>query len=109
MAHIEPEWFTKVTEESTRRAREARSPEYDAQSDRKKLGPWGACSERRTVSMDQILARMEEEHDDALQRDLLGYDDDWDDYDDDGIYGCDQEGPGDYEDWGALHSDWDKY
>lgn len=107
-SRIKPEWLTKVKDESTRRAAEARSPECDPQSDRKKLGPWSSSSEKRTLTIDQMCELMEEEREEAIARDLFGYEDDWDDYDDDCMYRCDEEGPGDYEDWGALHSDWDR-
>lgn len=108
MSRIKPEWLTKVKDESTRRAAEARSPEYDPKSDRKKLGPWSSSNEKRTITIDQMCEMMEEEREEAIARDIFGYDNDWDDYDDDCMYGCDEEGPGDYEDWGALHSDWDR-
>ena len=51
---------------------------------------------------------MEEEREDAIARDLFWYDDDLEYLDDDDDDGRNQEGPGDYEDWGALHSDWDR-
>jgi hypothetical protein len=41
----------------------------------------------------------------AVARDLFGYDDGLEFLDGDDVW--DQEGPGNYEDWGALHSDWD--
>jgi hypothetical protein len=50
---------------------------------------------------------MEEEREDAIARNLFWYDDDLEYLNDDDD-GWNQEGPGDYEDWGALHSDWDK-
>jgi hypothetical protein len=52
----------------------------------------------------------EEEREDAIARDLFWYDDDDDlEYlDDDDDDGWNREGPGDYEYWGALQSDWDR-
>ena len=107
MAHIKPEWLTKAKEESEHRVTQARSPEYDPQSEGKKLGPWGSGDNERILTIDQMCEMLEEEREEAIARDLFGYDDDLGNLDDD--YEWDQEGPGDYEDWGALHSDWDKY
>jgi exonuclease 3'-5' domain-containing protein 1 len=109
-ARIKPEWLNKSKEESEHRATQARSPEYDPQSEGKKFGPWGSGDKERILTVDQMYEMMEEEREEAIARDLFGYDDDLEFLDgDDGDDGWDQEGPGDYEDWGALHSDWDKY
>jgi exonuclease 3'-5' domain-containing protein 1 len=106
MARIKPEWLTKAKEESEHRVTQARSPEYDPQSEGKKLGPWGSGGNERILTIDQMCEMLEEEREEAITRDLFGYDDDLGNLDD---YEWDQEGPGDYEDWGALHSDWDRY
>jgi exonuclease 3'-5' domain-containing protein 1 len=109
-ARIKPEWLNKAKEESEHRATQARSPEYDPQSEGKKFGPWGSGGKERILTVDQMYEMMEEEREEAIARDFFGYDDDLEFLDgDDGDDGWDQEGPGDYEDWGALHSDWDKY
>jgi hypothetical protein len=50
---------------------------------------------------------IEEEREEAIEKDLSGYDNRLEFFDDDGDV-WEQEGPSDYEDWGALHSDWDK-
>jgi exonuclease 3'-5' domain-containing protein 1 len=108
IVRTKPEWLTKAKEESENRVTLARSPEYDPSSERKKLGPWGTGGQRHLITMDQMHEMMEEEREENIARDLLGYgyDDDLDNFEDD--YGWNQEGPGDYEDWGALHSDWDR-
>jgi exonuclease 3'-5' domain-containing protein 1 len=111
LARIKPEWLTKAKEESEHRVVQAQSPEYDPQSGEKKLGPWGSGDNKRILTIDQAFEMMEEEREDAIARDLFWYDDDDDDLeylDDDDDDGWNQEGPGDYEDWGALHSDWDR-
>jgi exonuclease 3'-5' domain-containing protein 1 len=100
MARIKPEWLTKAKEESKNRVTQARSAEYDPQSEGKKLGPWGSGGNKRILTMDQMCEMLEEQREEAIARDLFGSDDD--------DYGWGQEGPGDYEDWGALHSDWDR-
>jgi exonuclease 3'-5' domain-containing protein 1 len=100
MARIKPEWLTKAKEESERRVIQARSLEYDPQSEGKKLGPWGSGGKKRVLTIDRMCEIIEEAREDAIARDLSSYGDDDDMWD--------QEGPGDYEDWGALHSDWDK-
>jgi hypothetical protein len=107
IARIKPEWLNKAKEESEHRATQARSPEYDPQSEGKKLGPWGSGGKERILTIDQMCEMMEEEREEAIARDLFGFDDDLEFLDGDDVW--DQEGPGDYEDWGALHSDWDKY
>ncbi|KAJ4353165.1 hypothetical protein N0V95_003594 [Ascochyta clinopodiicola] len=96
MARIKPEWLVKANEESERRVTQAQTPKYDPQSERKKLGPWGSGGNERILTIDQMCEMLEEAREDAIEGDLFGYDDEWD-----------QEGAGDYEDWGALHSDWD--
>jgi exonuclease 3'-5' domain-containing protein 1 len=106
-ARIKPEWLTKVKEESEHRVTQARSPEYDPQSERKKVGPWGSGGTERALTVHRMCEMMEEEREEAIARDLIGYDNGLEFFDDDGD-GWEQEGPGDYEDWGALHSDWDK-
>lgn len=106
MARIKPEWLTKAKEESDRRVTEARSPGYDPQSEGKKLGPWGSGGKERIFTIDRMCEIMEEAREEAIARDLFGYDDGDEFLDSDGMWH--QEGPGDYEDWGALHSDWDK-
>ncbi|KAI1509623.1 hypothetical protein KJE20_13706 [Pyrenophora tritici-repentis] len=94
-------------QESEHRATQARSPEYDPQSKGKKVGPWGSGGKGRILTINQMCEMIEEEREEAIERDLFGYNDDLEFLD--GDDGWDQEGPGDYEDWGALHSDWDKY
>jgi hypothetical protein len=67
----------------------------------------GSGGNERIRTIDQVFEMMEGEREDAIVRDLFWYDDDLeylDDHDD----GWNQEGPDDYEDWGALHSDWDR-
>lgn len=105
IARIKSEWLTKAEEESERRVIQARSTEYDPQSEGKTLGPWGSGGEKRILTIDQVCDIMEEEREEAIARDLFGYDDDLEFLDDD-VWG--QERGDDYEDWGALHSDWDK-
>lgn len=104
-ARIKPEWLNKAKEESEHRVTQARSAEYDPQSEAKKLGPWGSGGNERILTIDQMCVILDEEREEAIARDLFGYDDDLEYLDDD--YGWDQECSGDFEDWGALHSDWD--
>jgi hypothetical protein len=107
LARIKPEWLTKVKKKSEHRVVQAQSPEYDPQSEEKKLGPWGSGGNQPIRTIDQVFEMMEEEREDAIARNLFWYDDDLEYLDDDDD-GWNQEGPGDYEDWGALHSDWDR-
>jgi exonuclease 3'-5' domain-containing protein 1 len=106
IARIKPEWLTKAKKESAHRVTQAQSPEYYPQSEGKTLGPWGSGGKGRILTIDQMCEMMEEEREEAMERDLFWYDDDLEFLDGDDVW--DQEGPGDYEDWGALHSDWDK-
>ncbi|KAH7381503.1 ribonuclease H-like domain-containing protein [Phaeosphaeria sp. MPI-PUGE-AT-0046c] len=106
IARVKPEWLAKAKEESQRRVDQARSLENDPQSEGKKLGPWGSGGEKRLLTIEQIFETWEDEQFEALERDAFEYDHDLNSLDDDGDW--DQEGAGDYEDWGALHSDWDK-
>jgi exonuclease 3'-5' domain-containing protein 1 len=105
MARIHPEWLIKAKEESERRIIEAQSPEYDPKSESKKLGPWGSGGEKCALTIDEMCDMWEEERIEAFMNDMLGNDGDLGCYSD---FDYDQEGPGDYEDWGALDSDWDK-
>ncbi|KAH6515798.1 hypothetical protein HBI07_250470 [Parastagonospora nodorum] len=106
IARIKPEWLTKAKKKSGHRITRAQSPGYDPQSEGKTLGPWGSDGKGRILMIDQMCEMMEEEREEAMERDLFGYDDDLEFLDGNDVW--DQEGPGDYEDWGALHSDWDK-
>ncbi|KAH6516561.1 hypothetical protein HBI07_249520 [Parastagonospora nodorum] len=106
IARIKPEWLTKVKKESGHRITRAQSPGYDPQSEGKTLGPWGSDGKGRILTIDQMCEIMEEEREEAMERDLFGHDDDLEFLDGNDVW--DQEGPGDYENWGALHSDWDK-
>lgn len=106
MARIKPEWLTKAKEESEHRVTQAKSPQYDPQSTGKALGPWGTGGNLRTLTFDQMCDMLEEEREEATARDLFGYDE-FDDEFDDVHCGWEQESGYDFEDFGALHSDWD--
>lgn len=71
---IKGDWLTKAVNESARRVAEAHGVGYEPQSESKKLGPWGAGGRKRRVTMDQLLAMVDE--------DMMGFydvcdDDDW--------------------------------
>ncbi|CZR66873.1 uncharacterized protein PAC_16774 [Phialocephala subalpina] len=78
LARMEGDWLAKAMNESAERVVEAHSPEYDPQSDTKKLGPWGGSTESRGYSMEDMFDRWE---DDIAHDDMMGYYDN--DYDDD--------------------------
>jgi hypothetical protein len=76
-----------VKQESERRVAEAHSPGYEPQSPTKKLGLWGSETERRVVTLDEMLDELEQQRENDLARDIIGDDDevgyyDYDDYDD---------------------------
>jgi hypothetical protein len=77
------QWMEKATDESARCVADACGPEYEPQSETKKLGPWGSGWERETLTIDEWLHKCEEDRMDAMQRDLFVYDeldDELDDY-----------------------------
>jgi len=67
-------WMAKVMDESARRVAEACGPAYQPQSEAKKLGPWGSGLDKKLLTMDEWLDRLEEDKIDAMERDMLGYD-----------------------------------
>lgn len=85
-ARIDSQWMEKVMDESARRVAGACDPAYEPQSEAKKLGPWGSGLEKRGLTMDEWLDRVEDERMDAMQQDYLGYDDydEFDPWDDSG-------------------------
>ncbi|KAH8707641.1 ribonuclease H-like domain-containing protein [Phaeosphaeriaceae sp. PMI808] len=85
IARIKPEWLTKAKEKSEYRVTQARSPEYNPQSKEKKLGPWGSGGKERIVTMDQVCDILEEEREEAIARDLFGYEDDFEFLDSDNM------------------------
>ena len=70
---------------------EAHSLGYEPQSPMKKLAPWGAGTERRVVTVNELEERIWQD----LERNMLGCDDDVGHYD----Y-CD-----DYDDWSTYAAD----
>ena len=66
---------------------EAHSPGYEPQSPSKKLGPWGSGTERRVVTLDEMLDEWEQRREDDLARDIFGEDDEVGYYD----YDCDDD------------------
>jgi exonuclease 3'-5' domain-containing protein 1 len=79
---INSQWMEKAMDESACRVVEACSPAYEPQSEAKKLGPWGSGLGKGMLTMDDWLDKLEEDHMDAMLRDMLGYDDLDDDLDD---------------------------
>ncbi|KAF5700042.1 3' 5' exonuclease [Fusarium mundagurra] len=77
------QWMKKAMDDSALRVAEACSPEYEPQSENKKLGPWGSGLGVKTISIDEWLQRYDEARMDALQEELYGYDD-YDDFYDQG-------------------------
>jgi exonuclease 3'-5' domain-containing protein 1 len=73
---ISSQWMKKVIDESARRVVDACDPEYQPQSETKKLGPWGSGLEEKTLSVEEWIEIRDDMRMDAYQRDLLGYDDD---------------------------------
>ncbi|KAF5663320.1 3' 5' exonuclease [Fusarium circinatum] len=67
---IDSQWMKKVMDESARRVVEACSPEYEPQSENKKLGPWGPGLGVKTLSIDEYLERWEDARIDALQEEF---------------------------------------
>jgi exonuclease 3'-5' domain-containing protein 1 len=87
LKRIQGDWLARAKQESERRVAEAHSPGYEPQSPSKKLGPWGSGTERRVVTLDEMLDEWEQQREDDLARDIFGDDDevgyyDYDDYDD---------------------------
>lgn len=76
LKRIRGDWLARALEESGRRMLEAHSPSYELQSATKTLGPWGLGWNKRGVTWDEMFEELEEQRMDALQQDLLGYDDD---------------------------------
>ncbi|KAH6629773.1 ribonuclease H-like domain-containing protein [Boeremia exigua] len=83
MARIKPEWLAKAEKESAHRVAQAQSAEYDPQSERKKLGPWGSGGNKRILTFEQMCEMEEEAREEAIERDMFGYDDDLGNLDDD--------------------------
>lgn len=86
---------------------EAHSLGYEPQSSSKKLGPWGSGTERRVVTLDEMLDEWEQRREDDLARDIFGDDDevgyyDYNDYDDDKVNSGDAVGAE------AFDSCWDR-
>ena len=69
-------WMDKAMEESARRVVEACGPAYEPQSEAKRLGPWGSGSDKKVITMDEMLEIWEDERMDAMERDMLGEDED---------------------------------
>jgi hypothetical protein len=61
LRRIGGDWLAMAMEESVRRAADAHSPGYDPQSPTKKLGPWGSGTEKRAVTLDEMLEELEEQ------------------------------------------------
>lgn len=106
LTRVDGNWFTRAMEESERRVAEAHSPGYDPQSPTKRLGPWGSGTEKRVVTLDEMLEELEDREMEARARDIFPYDDDvgyYDYFTDDGINSKDAICPE------AFDSCWDKY
>ena len=86
---------------------EAHSPGCEPQSPTKKLGPWGSGTERRVVTLDELLDEWEQRRKDDLARDIVGDDDEvgYYDYED---YGDDKPNSGDAICPEAFDSCWDR-
>jgi hypothetical protein len=65
-----------VAESPFSRVRKVQSPSS------KKLGPWGSGTERRVVTLDEMLDEWEQRREDDLARDIFGDDDEVGYYDD---------------------------
>jgi len=74
LRRIKGDWLAKVMEESARRVVEAHSPGYEPQSPTKKLGPWGPGTEKRVITLDKMLEKLEEQRIEALERETLKLD-----------------------------------
>ncbi|KAF5588302.1 3' 5' exonuclease [Fusarium pseudoanthophilum] len=75
---INSQWKKKVMDESARRVVEACSPEYEPQSEKKKLGPWGSESGTKTLTMDKYLEKYDDERINSMEKDMF-CDSDYDD------------------------------
>jgi len=85
LKRIQGNWLARVKQESERRVAEAHSPGYEPQLPAKKLGLWGSETERRVVTLDEMLDELEQRRENDLARDIIGDDDevgyyDYDDY-----------------------------
>ncbi|KAH9896369.1 ribonuclease H-like domain-containing protein [Xylariomycetidae sp. FL2044] len=105
MKRLDSQWKEKVATESTRRVDQACAPAYEPQSEAKKLGPWGTGSDKKVVTLDEMMEMWEQEREDALAEEIFGNEDFYyEDYDDGDDVRC-------YADvWGddAMDSCWDK-
>ena len=107
LKRIQGNWFARVKQESERRVAEAHSPWCEPQSPAKKLGPWGSETERRVMTLDEMLDELEQRREDDLARDIFGNDDevgyyDYDNYDDNKVNSLNAVGAE------AFDSCWDK-
>ncbi|KAK0721831.1 hypothetical protein B0T26DRAFT_749308 [Lasiosphaeria miniovina] len=84
LRRISRDWLAKAREESSRRATEAHSPEYEPESPTKRLEPWGSGN---VLSLDDWLEELEDQHMEDLSRDMLGDDGHWD-FEDDSPTSC---------------------
>ncbi|KFA76992.1 hypothetical protein S40288_10256 [Stachybotrys chartarum IBT 40288] len=75
---IDNKWMERAMDESARRMVDACGLAYKPQSEMKKFGPWGSGLDKKLLTMDEWLDRLDDERMDAMARESLGYDDPWD-------------------------------
>jgi hypothetical protein len=59
LKRIQGDWLVRAKQERERRVADAHFPGYEPQWPTKKLGLWGSGTERRVVTLDEVLDEWE--------------------------------------------------